>query len=223
MIVVIQCAATKCSEAGTLASADGRRVLFVADPRDPKLERDPNTEYARPDDESGYGKTWRQLLLEFNNQRGGKQRVHDTLLPAYQLYEDNIYRRLVDRFGVNRVYILSAGWGLIEANFLTPEYNITFQAGNPGYTRRNGDVCGDFSRLPEDFNGRIVFLGGKAYVPLFCKLTSRTAAKRIVFYNSSQPPHAPGCTLQRFETNRRTNWHYACADSILSGKTRCDC
>ena len=36
------------------------------------------------------------------------------------------YRALVKRFGIDKTYILSAGWGLIPASFLTPYYDITF-------------------------------------------------------------------------------------------------
>jgi hypothetical protein len=34
--------------------------------------------------------------------------------------------RLVEKFGIEKVFILSAGWGLIRADFLTPNYDITF-------------------------------------------------------------------------------------------------
>jgi hypothetical protein len=47
------------------------------------------------------------------------------LYPAWRLYENRSYEGLVDRFGVDNLYILSAGWGLISAAFLTPNYDIT--------------------------------------------------------------------------------------------------
>ncbi len=32
------------------------------------------------------------------------------------LYEPNVYQNLIDRFGWDNVFILSAGWGLVKAN-----------------------------------------------------------------------------------------------------------
>ena len=58
------------------------------------------------------------------------------LYPAYQLYENEIYGRLIDHLGMSKVYILSAGWGLIAAHFLTPYYDITFSRSAEDYKRR---------------------------------------------------------------------------------------
>lgn len=40
------------------------------------------------------------------------------------------------KFGLDNVMILSAGWGLIPAQFLTPRYDITFSASAEPYVRR---------------------------------------------------------------------------------------
>ena len=53
------------------------------------------------------------------------------LLPAWQLYENPVYELLKNHCGLKRLYILSAGWGLITAGFLTPCYDITFTATRP--------------------------------------------------------------------------------------------
>jgi hypothetical protein len=109
--------------------------------------------------------------------------------PAYQLYENNVYGRLVDRFGLRNVYILSAGWGLIRADFLTPSYDITFSPSADAYKRRRKtDQCDDFCMLPGDTKRDIVFFGGKDYQPLFCLLTHAICSKKIVFYNSASVP-----------------------------------
>jgi hypothetical protein len=73
--------------------------------------------YARPDDVSDVGRSWRHFLVEYN------QNAKDNplgLYPAYRLYKNPVYERLVDRFGLPNVYILSAGWGIIEAGFSRP-------------------------------------------------------------------------------------------------------
>ncbi len=67
--------------------------------------------------------------------------------------------------------------------------------------------------LPKDSSRPIHFLGGKSYVSLFCRLTEGTSAERIV-HHVGEPPHAPNCRTVRFETLRRTNWHYECARKL---------
>src|SRR4051812_22072073 len=110
MIVVIQCAATKRPDAGRLASPDGRSVVFVADPQAAPVEG--TTIYARPDDWAENGMTWRDSLLSYNEAGGNPLGLY----PAYRLYENQTYGRLVDRFGLNNLYILSAGWGFVCAH-----------------------------------------------------------------------------------------------------------
>jgi hypothetical protein len=62
-----------------------------------------------------------------------------------------------------------------------------------------------------------LFLGGKDYLPLFCSLTSSFRGDRLIYFNASKAPEAPGCRLVRYETPVRTNWHYECADRIVTG------
>ena len=108
MDVVIQCAATKDPSAGTLRTRSGKAVHFVAAPH--LCSPTADTIYARPDDESDVrGQSWRNRLEAYLDQ--------DTvntlgLRQAYVLYKHSAYSRLVKKFGVSRVFILSAGWGL---------------------------------------------------------------------------------------------------------------
>lgn len=62
-----------------------------------------------------------------------------------------------------------------------------------------------------------MFLGGKAYVPLFRRLTD-SVARRTVVFNSKTPPRVPGCELKRYRSRTRTNWHYECAKKLVSGE-----
>ena len=140
MIVVIQCAAGKKPDAGHLLGTDGRKVMFVADP-DAVLTRSQippgrssgvTYAHARPDDISDTGKSWRTILRECNREYGADPGGNPHgLLPAWQLYQHPIYKCLAGRYGLKRLYILilSAGWGLIPADYLTPVYDITFTAG----------------------------------------------------------------------------------------------
>jgi hypothetical protein len=213
MIVVIQCAASKRPGAGHMVAPDGRPVDFVADPQ--AAPADHRRVYARPDDPASCGQSWRQLLLGYNNDPGNNALG---LYPAYQLYERDVYRRLVDRFGLPSVYILSAGWGLIRADFLTPYYDITFsQSADPYKRRRKTDRYDDLCMPPLDTDDDILFLGGKDYLPLFCTLTAAIRGTKTVFYNSVNSPHLNGFKLRRFETTTRTNWHYECANAVIDG------
>lgn len=216
MTVVIQCAASRRPDAGRLVSPDGMPVVFVAQPQSAPI--DSACVYARPDDLSDSGRAWRDVLLEYNDTPANNPLG---LLPAYQLYKNRTYGRLVERLGVERVYILSAGWGLIRADFLTPYYDITFSPSADAYKRRKkADQYHDFGMLPHGTDEEIVFFGGKDYLPLFCLLTGNVNGERKVFYNSARAPQVPGCIPERFETNTRTNWHYECANAFLEARIR---
>jgi hypothetical protein len=212
--IVIQCAASKRPNAGHLVTRDGKPVDFVAHPELAPSDRI----YARPDDISDRGMSWREQLRKYNAQ----QKTNPLgLILAYQLYENKLYGALIDRFGIENVYILSAGWGLIRSDFLTPFYDITFSQSAERYKiRRKADRYDDFRMLPNEAAGEIVFLGGKDYLALFCKLTESAKGKRIAFFNSANAPRFDNCQFKRFETATRTNWHYECAKALIGGQIR---
>ena len=214
MKIVIQCAARKDPNAGSLTNDNGCPVLFVADPE--KAPPSHDHLYARPDDVAEAGNTWRELLIKYNNREGNNPL---NLYPAYKLYTNSMYAVLVNQYGNDNVFILSAGWGLISSDFLTPKYDITFSPSAEKYKRRSKrDQYHDLCMLPIDTDEDLVFFGGKDYLPLFCKLTGNYLGQRIVFYNAAVQPNAPGCKLIRYETSARTNWHYTCAKDFVAGK-----
>ena len=214
--VVIQCAASKDPQAGHLTDGDGRPVLFVANPQ--KAPPSATHRYARPDEPAGHGKNWRDVLIDYNDQAQSNP-LH--LRPAYKLYSNPTYVLLVQRYGAENVFILSAGWGLINAEYLTPLYDITFSASAAPYKRRRKrDHYNDLCLLPTGSGDDLVFFGGKDYLPLFCDLTRDYNGRRFVFYNLAAEPLAPGCTLMRYPTTTRTNWHYSCASAFMAGELR---
>jgi hypothetical protein len=214
MIVVIQCAASKREGAGFLRTTTGTPVVFVADPL--KAPASEACIYARPDDPSDRGPSWRELLLQYNKTPDENPLG---LFRAVALYENRIYGELVERFGLENTYILSAGWGLINAGFLTPYYDITFSQSAESYKRRKKtDSYRDLCLFSADAHDEIIFFGGKDYLPLFCSLTTSVKALKRIFYNSKLLPSAPGCSLVKFETTRMTNWHYECAKAFLNDK-----
>ncbi len=215
MRIVIQCAGRKRHDAGSLVLPNGKPVMFVARPE--KAPPDGKHSYARPDDISGDGRTWRERLLDYN--RNNALTNPYGILPAYQLYTNDAYAALVNKFGIDRVFILSAGWGLIPADFLTGVYDITFRSSAQPYNkRRKSDKYQDFNMLPDD-GDNVVFLGGKDYLPLFCQLAAGHKGKKTVFFRSMNRPDLPsGFHLVLYETNTRTNWHYECANALIDGK-----
>lgn len=218
MKVVIQCAASKMPGAKCIVDDEGKPVLFVARPE--FAPADGKYRYAHPDDPAGDGRTWRQLLIDYNKDPDSRSW---NLSPAYRLYRNPVYGLLVEKFGASNVFILSAGWGLIGAEFLTPSYDITFSASAPKYKRRGRrEDYSDLYMLPGDSADELVFFGGKDYRPLFCKLTQEYKGARIIFYNSAVAPNALGCTFIRYPTSARTNWHYACAADFIAGRIGLD-
>lgn len=114
------------------------------------------------------------------------------------------------------MYILSAGWGLISAAFLIPVCDITFSSQVEAHQRRRrDDLYRDWSMLPGATTEDVFFFGGKNYVQLFCRLTHNVLGHRTVFFNSKQPPVAPGCTLVPFIVKKKQNWHYQCVAAFI--------
>jgi hypothetical protein len=216
MRVIIQCASRKRPGAQNLLTADGRRVVFVARPD--AVPQQVGVVYARPDDDSGDGRSWREQLLAYN----AAAKVNPLgLLPAYQLYAHTVYDALAESFGVKSLFILSAGWGLIPATFLTPYYDITFSASAEPWKRRRREDPYEDLRLIRDDGDDIVFLGGKDYLPLFCHLTASLQGRKTVFFNSSDCLDLPaGFAPVRYRTRTRTNWHYECASVLAAGGLR---
>ncbi len=211
--VVIQCAASKLPDAGTFQDRKGRSVRFVAVPH--LAPPTPGNVFARPDDPSEDGRTWRGQLQEYNDGRSNALQLR----PAHRLYANELYRELVKRFGLEHVFILSAGWGLVSADFLLPAYDITFSgSAEPWMRRGKKDRYRDFQMIPDDGN-ETVFLGGKSYLAQFCALTSQLKGRKRVFFNSSTEPELPlGFRAVRYVTATRTNWHYKCARDLVNGR-----
>jgi len=217
MIVVIQCAGTKRPDAGFLRTPDGRRVFLVAHPElaPPSLTH----VYAHPDHNNESGITWRDLLSSYNSVSTNPL----GLSRAFELYTPPaaplIYRQLVDRLGLERVFVLSAGWGLIRADYLTPCYDITFArevlGKAPWKHRRADDAFRDYCHLPKVVHEEIVFIGSKSYVRLFCVLTKNVTGHKTVYYNSAHAPSAAGCDLEAFPSDNKRTWQYDCARSLL--------
>jgi hypothetical protein len=218
MKIIIQCAGRK-QEGGYWLNEKGQPVLFVAHPEWAHPTFDGIL--AAPDSKSPTGPSWRDLALAYNK---NQPRNPHRLYKAYQLYRNPAYQALADKLGCQNVFILSAGWGLIRSDFLTPNYDITFKgnAKTAYLWRRPKDRFDDFNMLPVNTRDPIVYLGGKDYIPLFCSLTQNLACPKTIIHNSSGTVRRDGYRMFRYPTKTRTNWHYACANEILSGSFSVD-
>lgn len=214
MKIVIQCAGEKKSNAGCLKTTDNRNILFVAQSYLSASNKD--YVYKSPNDLTEKGTTWMDELINYNKQNNN----YLNLLPAFELYKNSIYRDLVKKYGAENIFILSAGWGLIRADFLTPKYNITFSNSknvNIEFKRNKKDIYNDLCLIPLDLTDDLIFLGGIDYQHLFNKLTTNYKGKRIVFYNSINYPNLKNCEIIKFNTTQKTNWHYTCAKKLIAG------
>ena len=212
MIVVIQCAAGKEPNAGYLRQHNGQKVTFVADPDSAPKD---DYAYARPDDLADTGISWRKELFKYNDNLGDNPQG---LLPAWKLYKNSTYECLYRKYGSDYLYILSAGWGLISADFLTPVYDITFSQHADNYKRRDDeDRYDDFRMLPTKTTENIVFFGSQKYVGPFCALTAGVKGSRHVWYATASEPDAPGCILHKYPRTF-SNWQYQCARDFMEGK-----
>ncbi len=213
-VVVIQGGEEKAASAGHMTLPDGRRVVLVAEPGVAPSE--PDIAYRRPDDRVDGIQTFRDALVAYNSTPEDNPLG---LLPAWRLYEDDAYRTLAEGVDPENLFILSAGWGLIESDFLTPSYDITFSNGVATYKRRRPrDSYNDFRRLPSEGISRLVFAGGPDYIPLFLELTEGTQAERIVYHHASRVPLAANAQFVPVESDAPTNWHLQWARDYATGK-----
>lgn len=214
MRIVIQCADSKVEGAGRLCTSRGEPVSFVARPAEARASNLPG-KFARPDDSvSGEGRSWRDVLTEYNTSAANPL----NLVQAARLYKHPAYAGLVDKFGIDRVFILSAGWGLVRGTFLLPKYDITFSRAAERFKRRHQqDHWLDYRHL-QDTGEPITLFGAKDYVPLFCRLTSGFSSPRTIYYGSESSPDAAGCRIVKYQTTAYRNWQYRCAVDFLEGK-----
>lgn len=223
MKVIIQCAASKQPDAGKLKTQSGEEVVFVANPK--LCSSVPSgVSYVRPDD------TWREMLTRYNEE--GENRCK--LYRAADLYAPrgfpNLYRELADAFGWENFFILSAAWGLIRADFLTPDYNITFSTQSK---KKNPEAWRDFKATGgwRDFNhlrdARIEqdepvhFFGGKDYLLMFSTLVESLPGTKVIHYKSKEldpgQKRHPRFDYAKYDgPEKNRTWHYRAAKDFAA-------
>ena len=236
MIIVISCAGSKRKGAGKLKTKDGTPVKFVAHPE--IAPRGQGIVYQHPDSESDFGGSWRKMLKEYNNDLNASPLGTLGLFKAWELYRPQrkayreIYDDLANTFGEENVYILSAGWGLIRSDFLTPNYDITFtnvKKDKKWKQRKYGEgEFLDFNQLsqpPAEIKGPIVFMGGQSYVDFFIALTEDLKTEKVVYFYSEDIKtdyleYSSEYDLRVYPNSdkEQRTWHYQCAKDLIDGK-----
>ena len=220
MKIVMPCCATKNDIKWVL---NGREIKFIAHP---ELEPTQSSKlYCKPDDKiiddiALYsGETWRDRIKAINQKRIDT----DEFLKAADLYKPRIYKKLVDEYGWENVFILSAGWGIIRSNYRIPSYDITFSSSAKECKRRKKEDNYDDSNHLKDYfdkNGdgreKIYFFGPHGYLPLYYKLTKNISAKKIIYKKGGIKQYNDYKYIEYVST-QRTNWHYACAEKFIAG------
>lgn len=219
MKVVIQCAGRKRTGAGRMRGPSGEEIAFVARPDLCPRGRTPSFRHCSPGDPVGHGAgTWRDVLVGYNRAGGNPH----GLSTAADLYRPRIYRALVSAFRHEDVFILSAGWGLIRSDFLTPHYDITFstQKKVPAWARRSKRLAPPLTDLNQlagavsSPDEPVHFFGGRDYLPLLRALTMPLGVRVIVHHKGRQPTLA--CfEYELFAGDRNQNWHYDAAAAFI--------
>ena len=226
MKIVIPCAAGKvpveCGDFnGFMRDSKHRSLIFVGDPKE--APNNGGLRYVSPDCNYKSNETFRNKLCSYNDKFKSRGYNPDNLLPAYKLYENSIYRELVESeiFGMDRVYILSAGWGIVKANFLLPMYDITFSSGRGNYNWQSRRI--DFSkfyRLDDTCNETVEFIGTSNYVKMFEELTKDYYGDKLIYVNSKNFKNK-GFIDCKVDRKKHRFWHYECARRKLN--SCCDC
>lgn len=228
MKIVIQCAASKRHDAGKLRTRSGEEVVFVASPE--LCESVPSgVRYVRPDDRCGeQAITWREKLIRYNEEGENPCNLCGAsalYTPKEQVFR-NLYQELVDTFRGENVFILSAAWGLIRANFWTPDYNVTFsiqaKKDKPWVWRNARDracLWPDFNHLQNAqiaHDEPIHFFGGKDYLPTFYALMESVPGKKVVHHKGELERH-PGFDYEKYNGPEKSRtWHYRAAKNFAA-------
>lgn len=209
-IVVFPCCAGK--ERRYWKNHKGKQVVFVAHPC--QCGESSEFLYCHPDDtNTDTGKTWREELEEYNKYYQRTTKNPFGLCKAYELYEPKyhktIYKELYKNFG-ERLFILSAGWGLVGADYLLPHYDITFK-GNACNRRTKQRKYSDFNHLSSSIqqDDIVLFPGLNDYIDLFNKLTKGLNRKQIKVWGNKK------YGFYGYKTH--TGWQYVWARDLING------
>jgi hypothetical protein len=209
---------------------ESKKVKFVAEPG--QCSESAEFLYCRPDDPipPGNDRTWRDELEKYNlayKHTGGNPynlcKAWGLYLPRVQMYQ-GIYRGLKERFEEN-FFILSAGWGLVESDFLLPYYDITLSSSQKikeCYKRKKGKIYHDFNDLKTKVkqDDTIYFPGLKDYLDLYYYLMKDLPGKKVIYHYCycQKIGKKEGYDYRRFCEGGQRTWHYEWAKRLILGE-----
>ena len=174
----------------------------------------------KPDDNitENVNYSWRNFISDNQNHMNIPCR-------AYDLYSERVYLDLFLNFN-KRLYIESAGWGIVNAEFRLPNYDITFSQNNNINTVRNYQLenYNDYNQLTLSQEDDVVFIGTPEYLPLFFELTNELPNRKIIYWKKQSTPinyPIPNDTFiyRYYLTNSRMRWFYELAEKFANGET----
>lgn len=153
--------------------------------------------------------------MNYNRGRGNPHR----LLKASDLYKPEGYR-LLAQDSRWETYILSAGWGLVRADFLLPSYDITFshQIQHKWKIRDKKDNYKDFNHLRTKEGDTVYFFGGMDYLEPFYEFTRGLPGRMVIYFRNKSVKQEDGYRYIPYRTKIMTNWHYKCAKDFIGGR-----
>lgn len=211
MKIVFPCASKKNK---TPFIYNSKEICFVSQPK-------ANTEkkiFVTPDEAiMNENLTWRSII--------NKQENRNDLTKAYELYKHEIYKMLYEKFK-NNLYIFSAGWGIVSAEFKLPDYDITFSSGKKIQEctkRKKEQHFDDFNHLNGvDKNEKIIFIGLEKYLNSFLSLVAKLPNEIIIFHKNKNTLSLKGTSekikFKKFERGTNRKWHYLCAEELIKNK-----
>ncbi|MBN2695885.1 class I SAM-dependent methyltransferase [bacterium] len=222
MRVVITCCGQKNGES---LFYNGDYIDFISHTNKIETNNKESTKklYFHPDDLiPNESKSWRDLIEDGNS----STLYNLNILPAYQLYNHPIYNLLFQKYR-DKLYIFSAGWGVVQAEYKLPKYDITFSQKDsiPEFIKRDRDDSRfkDFNQLENDAETTIL-IAGKDYVLPFCELTKDLNCVKIIVYTSDDVlqnnPYLENSDFifYHYKTDTESNWYYEFANRLINGE-----
>ena len=223
--VVMICAKTKHNN--THIWVNNQTIKFKA------VSKPENFEFLPDGPKPNYKCTWRKWVEDNQNNAAIPKLAYNLYSPRNPFNE--VYLNLNEKFD-DRLFILSAGWGLVKASFKLPNYDITFSSKamreNKRVFQNPNPTFNDFNHLTDNHNLElnsnnediIVFIGGRTYIKQFISLTENSINNKLIYYFGMNPPAQDlplGFSYRKYFHPDATNytWYYFLAQDYANGLT----
>ena len=169
--------------------------------------------------------TWIDAVREYNESflLPANTSIHNAseLTNAADLYYHHAYRDLSKRFGYKSIFVLSAGWGLVQGDTKIPTYDITFSTANKDCRIKPSErVKYDSILLDAGTCDELHLFITQEYLEywnLFFSKRFQSAKKVILHWRKGQkpPPFGEYSIIEHDCGKRRTTWQYTAIRQFL--------